>query len=777
MSSGEGVSLPISSEQGAPTILLYATGNTPDALSLITTDEAALYGEEPTQLLESAVYEYCLSDVSLRLVSEADGSIVRQSRNPASFHCGTISPGLYTGRMSLLVRHADGRTRGSVSFEVRSRKLGYRADYRVMLEEIAERSVALLFDAREPSLVNLTPGLGNNLPTLLQRFYFLRGLLQSDKFINALNHVMTNPHTTWDEEPYRIHLGRRVKPSSRLAHALGTPGRRLTIPATHQLYKITPSLPARVLTTTQNQSVDSPENRFLKYALTSFAGFLRLMRSKIQELSLSDNAEATTAETHGRLYAQTATLEMHLERYLKAPWMSEVSPMSRLPLSSTVLQRRSGYREILQAWLSFELAAKLCWAGGEDVYGAGKRNVAALYEYWVFFRLLRYISDMFAPTSPMAHSLFEETPNGLALKLKSGKHVFIDTIHRAASRTLRVQFSYNRQFTGAQGILDSGSWSKNMRPDYTLSVWPESLSSEDAERLELLVHIHFDAKYRVDQLEILFGDDNINQLQEKAEQSEGRYRRGDLLRMHAYRDAIRRTQGAYIIFPGTRSQRWEEFHEILPGLGAFALTPGSDNHSIKLFILDVVNHLCDRASRRELLSYHTMMANEKPAPYHVAHFIPEVVTAKGHRHTPPAETQVLFGWVKNDAHLNWVRKSGLYNFRMDSRHGSLRLTPEVAGAQYLLLHTKSSIAIPGLLALRGNGPRVYSSETLVRNGYPFDTSGKYYLVFEVEPVAEYANTEWCLKELASRPQNRLSGAPYTISLDEVLSVASKSATQ
>ncbi len=775
MSSGDGVSMPISSEKGAPTILLYATGNNPDALILITDDEAALYGEEPVQLLESSVYEYCLSDVSLRLVSEADGSIVRQSRNPASLHCGTISPGLYTGRMSLSVRHADGRTLGSASFEVRSRKLGYREDYRLMLEEIAEHSAALLFDAREPTLVNLTPGPGNNLPTLLQRFYFLRSLLQSERFTNALNHVLINPHTTWDEEPNKIHLGRRVKPSSRLAHALGTSGRRLAIPATHQLYRITPSLPARVLTTVQNQSPDSPENRFLKYALTSFALFLRLMRSKVQELSALDE-EAPNDGTHKRLHAQTLALEMHLERYLQTPWMSEVSAMSRLPLSSTVLQRRSGYREILQAWLSFELAAKLCWAGGDDVYGAGKRNVAALYEYWVFFQLVRYMSDMFAPTAPIAHSLFEQTENGLALKLKSGKHVFINATHRATSRTLRIQFSYNRQFTGARGIHDSGSWSKSMRPDYTLSVWPESLSYTDAERLELLVHIHFDAKYRVDHIESLFGHDDINQLREKAEQAEGRYQRGDLLRMHAYRDAIRRTQGAYIIFPGTLSQRWDEYHEILPGLGAFALKPGSDNHCIKLFISDVVNHLCDRASRRELLSYHTMMANENPAPYNIAHFIPEVVTAKRIRHTPPAETHVLFGWVKNEAHLDWVRKSRLYNFRMDSRYGSLRLTPEVAGAQYLLLHTKSSIAIPGLLGLRGNGPRVYSSETLVKSGYPFETSGKHYLVFEVEPLDEFADTNWQLKKLFSRAPNRLSGAPYTISLDEVLSAASTSLT-
>ena len=50
--------------------------------------------------------------------------------------------------------------------------------------------------------------------------------------------------------------------------------------------------------------------------------------------------------------------------------------------------------------------------------------------------------------------------------------------------------------------------------------------------------------------------------------------------MHAYRDAIRRTAGAYVLYPGNDGddKRFEEFdhrgfHEVLPGLGAFAIRP------------------------------------------------------------------------------------------------------------------------------------------------------------------------------------------------------------
>ena len=48
-----------------------------------------------------------------------------------------------------------------------------------------------------------------------------------------------------------------------------------------------------------------------------------------------------------------------------------------LPLNSPVLQRQAGYRQVLRAWLLLDLAAKLSWTGGDDVYAGGKRDAAA----------------------------------------------------------------------------------------------------------------------------------------------------------------------------------------------------------------------------------------------------------------------------------------------------------------------------------------------------------------------------------------------------------------
>jgi len=158
-----------------------------------------------------------------------------------------------------------------------------------------------------------------------------------------------------------------------------------------------------------------------------------------------------------------------------------------------------------------------------------------------------------------------------------------------------------------------------MRPDFTLSFWPTELTEDEAERTELIVHIHFDAKYRVESLLSLFGAENATELdaESKASRSNARPKRSDLLKMHAYRDAIRRTEGAYVLYPGPMSgdHSWVEFHEILPGLGAFSIRPGNERgakQSLSRFLRDILMHVIDPTTRREKQRHHTFQV-QNPA--------------------------------------------------------------------------------------------------------------------------------------------------------------------
>lgn len=753
---------------------LYPPESPANALVRLGDAETSEAGEEPVQLMEGLRYEYAFvgpGAENLRLEEEFGKGAVEQSSIKGHAHCGSIATGLNTGRLALVARDAAGDISGRAALEIRSRKIGYRDDYRHMLEDITEQCVALLMDLRAPSAMRVAPDPGRTPDTLHQRFAFLRGLLGSRQFRDALHRITTHPHRRWEQEETVHDMRRGFKPDAKTQRQLVRASRRVSLPPSHPLAKIIPSLPERISLHRNAQTEDTPENRFIRFALQTFSSLLNRMRLKLEEIGSAADA---------RLQAEIAALENQFETALAADVFRSVSDPDMLPLGSPVLQRKEGYREVYQAWLKFDMAARLVWRGGEDVYGAGQRDIATLYEYWVFFKLLDIVSAVFKLEKPVAHALIEETADGFGLKLKSGEQLAFDGVTFGGARPLRVRFSYNRSFSHNAAPDRVGSWTERMRPDYSLSLWPAEFSEEEAEAQEIMAHVHFDAKYRIDNVEQLFGreDERLDAAgmesdltEERREQREGRYKRADLLKMHAYRDAIRRTQGAYVLYPGDSSRQWQGYHEILPGLGAFPLKPGNGAQEVEDFIREVVVHACDRATARERQSYHTYQAQEAPASYAVLGKLPEFDGATRRRTPPPAETHVLIGWYKDEAHLRWVLAQKLYNFRMDTKAGSLRLTPEVSGAQYLLLHSYKGKTSSGLFHVAKEGPRVLSRERLKERGYPSEPSQPFYLVYNVVPAPGFEGYEWDYSKLPERLQNRQSAEPQTVTLDELMATA------
>lgn len=743
------------------------------SLSCLDPAIAREQGEEPVQLLEGARYEYEFEGAGFRL-GAADGEpgrLIEASRLQGRAHSGFLSPALNTGRLRLVVRDEADTLLGTAAVEVRSRKLGYRDDYRLMLEDITERCIDLLMDLRAPTALRVAPDPGRSPKTIAQRFAFLKALLGSPQFQNALHRVASHPHQRWEPEETTIDTRRGFRPSARSLRELARAPRRVPLPNSYPLAATVPSLPEWISLYRNVQTEDTPENRFIKFALQSFSGFLSLMQQRLDECSAMDT----------RLRAELGALNNQLAVALNADVFRGVSPPDMLPLGSPVLQRKEGYREIYQAWLRFDMAACLVWNGGDDVYQAGQRDIATLYEYWAFFKLLDIVTGVFKLDKPAAEQLMRPTADGFGLMLKSGEQLGFEGVTFAGARPLRARFSYNRSFVRNTIRTKAGSWTERMRPDYTLSLWPADFLEQEAEAQELMVHVHFDAKYRIDSIEQLFGlDDGMmdetgvlaDLADEKREQRLGRYKRADLLKMHAYRDAIRRTQGAYVLYPGDLSQRWQGFHEILPGLGAFPLKPGNGDATLAQFIRDVVMHACNRATVRERQSYHQYQVQEAPALYEVLHKLPEKDAA--HRRAPPlAETHVLIGWYKDKAHLDWVLSSKLYNFRMDVERGSLRLKPEVSGAAYLLLHSHRGATSPILLRVSKDGPRVLSREALRAKSYPGAPSRPFYLVYDVVPADGFDGYQWDYAKLPDRMKNRQSAEPQTVTLDELMSVAGR----
>ncbi len=421
----------------------------------------------------------------------------------------------------------------------------------------------------------------------------------------------------------------------------------------------------------------------------------------------------------------------------------------------------------------FDLAAKLIWKGGDDIYGGGKKDIATLYEYWLFFKLLELFRQIFDIKPKDISDLIEKTNNDLNLRIKQGEHTALSGIYDSGNRKLNIRFNYNRSFSGKKDYPNSGSWTTTLRPDYTLSFWPFGINEKEAEKQELVVHIHFDAKYKVANMVGLLEQETDDLDEEKNENRKGIYKNADLLKMHAYKDAIRRTGGAYVLYPGDKSINRKGFHEIIPGLGAFPVRPSKLDSGIgelKSFVLEVMEHFLNRASQREKIAFRAFdIYKEFPKPENtVNELLPEAYNEN--RNLIPDNTFVLVGFYNSTEQYDWIKKNKLYNFRIGTKAGSLLLDDATVTAKYLLLHTKNDQNSGNLWRITSKGTKVFSKNDMVKMRYPKENPKDYYLIISIEPVyeTEFKNVVWNFKELDNYKRGRKSAYPFTTTLAELM---------
>jgi len=719
---------------------------------------------------ENGRYEYVLLSDTYSL-NEKSG-IIKPSLLADRKAYGVIEPGNYVGLLKLELTNSEGNLASETHIDVRSTKLNYGDEYRSMLEDIADRCADFLLQLDSPVDQTFVADDTIHEATLAQRLYFLKSLLGSEDFQMALQRIVHMPNTRWREEALSVDMRQSRRIGRNEVRQLASGGRRIKIPNGHPLQAAMKTIPDSIEVYDKRDTVDTMENRFVKYALNTF---LQTLEDLLERLPTTGNT------TYPGLRSEIDGLVNYLEETTTHNVFKEVCLPVFLPLNSPVLQRKEGYRQVLRAWTLFELAAKLSWTGGDDVYKGGKRNAPALYEYWVFFKLLDLVANLFKLDNPPIDDLIDY--RDLVLKLKAGKQLPITGVYDGAGRKLRVEFSYNRTF-GVNGDYPAqGSWTCHMRPDYTLSLWPADFSQDEAEKQELISHVHFDAKYKVESLRKLFGRQDQNLDEEKAEQRAGKYKRADLLKMHAYRDAIRRSAGAYVIYPGDEKEHepFRGFNELLPGLGAFPLRPNSsDDGSVALacFLKEVVAHVCNRASQHEQQTYYTYQIHKNDPPAALREALPEADPQFSERQPVPADSSVLVAYFKGQRHLDWILDKKKYNCRADLGKGSLPLKHDIVGASYLLLHTKKDVQTFRLFRIASKGPKVYSKETLQdqENGLGYHTrpSSPYYLVYEISeiekenPLNQY---QWTLTKIPGWSNASARGIPFAVNLSDFMSVA------
>lgn len=747
----------------------------------ITEDEATENGESTFQILEGNSYEYAFTNKKYRLNCSIGGLVSESKREPSQ---GRIVPNIYVGTLTLFVTDSSQEDKEfTITIEVLATKFdskrdkSYRENYRFMLKDITDKCTELLMQLNSPVEQNFETDFSRDNETIYQRFSFINTIIQNKDFEEAVLKIIASPRTNWDTEEEVVDIRRIKRFNNATIKQITAGSNRIPLQTSHPLYKAgIQSIPNKINSFRKIEHTDTAENRFIKHALEVFLRF-----AEDCQLFFKDKG-------HARPSIEASNLVTKLDGYLSQSFFKDISRPTSLKLNSPVLQRKSGYREILSAWLQFDLAAKLVWKGGDDVYKAGKRDIAVLYEYWLFFTLYDLIKNKFNLNNhshnerPYDH-LIVPTNDGLNVMVKSGKHTALEGVYDLDNRKLNIKFSYNRTFSGGKEYDHkvAGSWTKALRPDYTLSIWPADIKETIAEEQELIVHIHFDSKYKVDHFNVKVENEPDLETEEKeleeekTEERKGIYKNADLLKMHAYKDAIRRTGGAYILYPGTENQiPLRGFHEIIPGLGAFSIRPAKDKSGIKelgSFIDSVINHFLDRASQRENISnkaYQIYKQNKKDSNI-LNEPMPEYI---GTTKLIPDDNYVLVGYYKTPEQLKWIVEYSLYNFRTGTDKGSLSLGKKEMGATFLVLHGPKETVTDKIYKLKEVGPKIYSKQNLINKKYPTVPKGELYIMYEIENdmSVEFENQKWDLKKLENYSSFWNSAKPITVTLSELMMV-------
>ena len=298
------------------------------------------------------------------------------------------------------------------------------------------------------------------------------------------------------------------------------------------------------------ETTDTPENRFVVLGLDLSMQVARRIAVAVRRPPRPPRWRRTATEAR-------EVLEL-LRRWRSHPSLEGVQRGGGLIPHSTVLRSRSGYRE-LGAFVR-DLLARTRWAPEQDARQlVDARDAAAIYEYWCLVQVLRSLERVTG-----------HRPDPLPLTTDEfGAH-----LPRRPVAVGPFVVWFNRTYSSAAGT----SYSLSLRPDISI-VTPDG-------SLHLL-----DAKFR---REVALGPSAHD---DPAPDDEAdTFRRGDLYKMHTYRDAIHGASSVWVLYPGAGSA--PDFFEdpdliapsALSGVGALPLRPG--DHVAPARLDSIIGAMC-----------------------------------------------------------------------------------------------------------------------------------------------------------------------------------------
>jgi predicted component of viral defense system (DUF524 family) len=664
------------------------------------------------QVIEGAIYRF-----EVRLEASPVAVVLEPSDELFSFDdetclTGRFQPRQHVGAIRIRIGVPNTDVVGLALLEVSPSKLEYESEYRQMLGDIASVATDALLQGFAPSSLDLVqqPEVASRL--LYQQFAFLNARLASREMRDAMALILADPHRAWHAETELQLAGRPLPGGQSLPRLLSRPGQRTP---THGRMRVR-SVPVRLERRRTEASYDSVPNRFVKYALERWRAIAQHL------IDLLDVQAAPSAGPVRRGRDAACETREQLQRLLAMPLFGQVGRLDLFPIANPVLHKRAGYRYVFETFALAEVGSRLSLALDiDDVFAASQRNAATLYEYWAFLQLVEAVGTACGDVRTV--QALAEAEDGLSLGFKQGRNSSVKWEVDVGGRSLDVEVFFNRHFGSSRKPLKASSWSRAMRPDCSLRVRPRThLPNVPTGSLD--VWLHFDAKYRVDRAREQF-DAEIHESESEAAEAEtverlGRSKREDLLKMHAYRDAIRGSAGAYVLFPGDDGGApFREFGEPLPGLGAFPLRPSDDGfpygrEALQDFIREVLEHVADRATQDERYRYWRAVVRDRPEDGASGAWLPDLSE-------PPRDALVLCALLATADEYAWMARMEMCALPADSRSGVVGIDSVELRSKWALVGDGQSVS----LWSRQGAWFVQGKDELAESGYPGPTASAF----------------------------------------------------
>lgn len=490
--------------------------------------------------------EGCSIRVAQRL-QELGGSLI-------SHDIGLLSFGNFVGFAEL----------AGATIEVTSTKIGPDGVSRV-LEEISDLAASLVFGWKTATLFEASAIESTKSPVPYHQLQFLRRVMiearVGERLQDWLTAIERNPTRRFEPErpvvpPDRVRrLDHRAVQSifSRVDRLSPVPANS-TIASNNLAQALTFGnplqchFPVAIAAPRGRLSFDTPENSFVKHVIGEC---LALVYRFVDHPKL-----------HRSLRDDCRRMLSILEQASNMPYLTETSRLISFRAPSQALAKADGYREVFTFWNALSSHVSLPRTSAETNRLLEGRDMATLYEYWVFIKVLEAASTV-SGLKPVGPPMIRRDDLGesLAIGLSSGMGPSIRVI-------------YNASYTRSAGT----AYSTPLRPDVILEINGQC-------------HV-FDAKYRLDQLETNENDED---------DGVATYKRADLYKMHTYRDAIGNVRTAFAVYPGSEFVFFERMgaKRIIPsglkladGVGALPLRPADSDPSGKLrdLLHILINH-------------------------------------------------------------------------------------------------------------------------------------------------------------------------------------------